>query len=69
MPGRIGWTQPLCEPCFAAWCVGRGEVPREPVRIQNDGGDPCLICGTPTTIYVRIDPGIASEFRHAKEKD
>ncbi len=69
---RIGWTQPLCETCFAAWEVGNGRVPREssrPIGDQEDVGDPCLICGTPTVIYTRIDPTIASHFTHAKEKD
>jgi hypothetical protein len=68
---RIGWTQPLCETCYAAWEVGAGRVPREPVRIIRDNPedrDPCLICGTPTLIYTRIDPALARHFKHAKVK-
>jgi hypothetical protein len=65
---RIGWTQPLCLTCFAAWEVGNGRVPREPHRVVGDG-DPCLICGADTGIYVRIDPAIAGVFANAKEKE
>lgn len=66
-PSLPGWTQPLCEPCFAAWTIGRGERPREPTRVSCTGsGDPCLICATPTTIYARIDPALAVNFLHAK---
>lgn len=64
----IGWTQPLCETCYAAWCVGRGEIPREPHRLTDGGTDPCLICGTETSIYTRIDPTIAAFFAHALER-
>lgn len=52
---RIGWTQPLCETCFAAWEVGNGRVPREPTRLRGDAavdGDPCLICGTPVSVVM-----------------
>jgi hypothetical protein len=31
-------------------------------------GDPCLICGTHTVIYTRIDPKLARHFEHAKRK-
>lgn len=68
---RIGWTQPLCETCFAAWEVGAGRVPRDPSRLVGDArldGDPCLICGAATLIFVRIDPAIAGVFRHALPK-
>jgi hypothetical protein len=66
---RIGWSQPLCEPCFAAWCLGKVEVPREPARlVGGTEGDPCCVCGTTTTIYARIDPAITSTLRFAKEK-
>jgi hypothetical protein len=68
MPERIGWTQPLCEACYAAWTLGRGEAPREPSRVLGEG-DPCLICGTPTGIYTRIDPKLAAHFPHAKERE
>jgi hypothetical protein len=66
---RIGWTQPLCDACYAAWSLGRGEVPREPHFLVRDEGEPCLICGTPTTIYTRIDPNLAAHFPHPKVKD
>jgi len=66
---RIGWTQPLCGPCFAAWTVGRGDVPREPTRVRNAELEPCLICGEPTNIYVRIDPALAGHFEHAKARE
>jgi hypothetical protein len=64
----IGWTQPLCEPCYAAWCLGRGEAPREPVRVRDAEGDPCCVCGTATTIYTRIDPALTVGLRFAREK-
>lgn len=66
---RIGWTQPLCEPCYAAWCLGRGEAPREPVRVTGTEGDPCCVCGTPTTIYARIDPESTAGLGYAKTKE
>lgn len=69
---RIGWTQPLCDPCFAAWTLGRGEAPRGPVTVRlddDDEGDPCLVCGSPTTIYTRIDPKLAEHCQHPKPKD
>jgi hypothetical protein len=69
---RVGWTQPLCEPCFAAWELGNGRKPREPVRLRGDAeedGDPCVVCGTPTTIYTRIDPALVEGFRYAMVKD
>ena len=64
---RIGWTQPLCLSCFAAWEVGRGRVPGQPHEVIG-ASEPCLICGSPTAIYVRIDPAIAGQFANAKEK-
>lgn len=65
-----GWTQPLCEPCFAAWTLGRGEPLREPVRLRDPEPDePCCVCGTGTTIYVRIDPKLTAGLKHAKEKE
>lgn len=64
---RIGWTQPLCETCFCAWELGRGLVGGDPARVLSDG-DPCLVCGIMTTIYVRIDPALAGTFKHAKER-
>jgi hypothetical protein len=67
--GRVGWTQPLCVTCYAAWEVGNGRVPREPARVARAPEDPCLICGTPTTIYTRIHPTIAEHFVHAKRAD
>jgi hypothetical protein len=66
---RIGWTQPLCDPCFAAWTLGRGEPPRQPTRVRGVDGDPCLVCGAQTTIYARIDPKLAEHFQHAKLRD
>lgn len=48
------WTQPVCENRF------RELYPdREPHRMQNlpeEEQDRCCYCGTPTTIYVRLDP-------------
>lgn len=69
MMARIGWSQPLCEACYAAWQVGRGDVPREPCRGIGQDDEPCLICATPTTIYTRIDPRIAEHFKYAKPRD
>lgn len=62
---RIGWNQPLCASCFAAWKLGCGHAPIEPARATGVG-DPCLVCGTPTTIYARIDPALAGYFQNAK---
>lgn len=56
------WTQPLCEACYVAFMLGRGEAPREPVRMMT-GDVPCLICRTPTGIYVRIDPKTTAHLR------
>jgi hypothetical protein len=68
--GRIGWTQPLCESCYLAWLLGRDEAPRGPTRvIDPEGGDPCLVCGTATTIYTRIDPTLAALHRYPKPRD
>jgi hypothetical protein len=62
---KIGWTQPLCDTCYVAWCLGRGEAPREPTRaIGGHEPDPCLICGEPTNIYTRISPKLAGFFAH-----
>lgn len=57
------WTQPLCLTCFVAWTLGRGEPPCEPMRVIGVE-DPCLICGTPTAILVRIDPQLTVGFKH-----
>lgn len=59
---KIGWTQPLCLTCYLAWLLGCGEGPREPTRLTGGGEDPCLVCGTPTRIYTRIDPQLAALF-------
>jgi hypothetical protein len=63
-----GWTQPLCMTCFVAWTLGRGELPREPTQVIGEP-DPCLICGSPTRIYVRIDPALTEGFKYAKPRD
>lgn len=67
---RIGWTQPLCENCYQAWLLGRGEAPRRPHRLIDPADlDPCLVCGTETGIYTRIDPELASLHRYPKAKE
>lgn len=52
---RAGWTQPLCEPCYVALeeRLGAHDVTHaygDPVK----DGRPCLVCGTPTLISIRI---------------
>jgi hypothetical protein len=59
------WTQPLCMTCFVAWTLGRGELPREPTRVIGSD-EPCLICGEPTAIFVRIAPELTEGFKHRK---
>lgn len=71
-PRRVAWTQALCEPCFASFQLGQGNLPREPTRLKGaveEVGDPCLVCGTQTAIFVRIDPALTSHFQHAKLRD
>lgn len=65
---RIGWTQPLCASCFDAWTLGRGDPPRTPVQVVGADDEPCLVCGRPTCIYVRIDPVLSRLQRHPKER-
>lgn len=63
------WTQPLCLTCYAAFCIGAGMRPSSrPTRVI-DAADPCLICGEPTGIYVRIDPELSEGFAHARERE
>jgi hypothetical protein len=64
---RRSWTQPLCEACYAAWTLGRGEPLREPVRVRETvDPDPCCVCGTPTGIFVRIDPKLTAPLALAR---
>jgi hypothetical protein len=63
---KIGWTQPLCESCYVAWLLGQGEPPRQATVTRNMPLEPCLVCGTPTAIYTRIDPRLAGHFEYAK---
>lgn len=62
MTEEIGWTQPLCMTCYLAWLLGCGKGPREPFASTGGGEDRCLVCGTPTRIYTRIDPKIAALY-------
>ena len=62
------WTQPICQTCFHAWQLGREEPLRTPVSTISDPIDQCLICGSGTTIYVRIDPRLTADLLHAREK-
>lgn len=57
---RPTWRQALCPACFAAFCLGSGTAPREPVRAVGVDGDPCCVCGEATTIYVRISPELTA---------
>lgn len=62
------WTQPLCDYCYVAFNLGMGREPREPVRvIAEDGQARCLVCRTPTGIYVRIDPQLTVHLRSSAD--
>jgi len=61
------WTQPICEACFAAWLLGQGEEPRHaPAVVHGTPPDPCLVCGTDTRIYIRVDPRLTVGLAHAR---
>jgi hypothetical protein len=65
------WRQPICRPCFAAFDLGRGLAPaaREPTILADstDAGL-CLLCGTTTRIYVRVDPKLTEGLKYAREQ-
>jgi len=65
---RPEWRQALCEPCFAAFCLGRQTAPVEPVRVVGADPDPCCVCSTENTIYVRIDPRYTANLRYARRR-
>ena len=63
------WTQPICRTCYAAFLLGKGEDPRrEPVRLADIAPpEPCLLCGEPTRIFLRIDPRLTAGLTNALE--
>lgn len=69
MPDRPTWTQPLCASCYAAFCLGTGRAPREAHRVIGTNGEPCCVCGEPTTIYVRIDPKLTAGLQLARRSE
>jgi len=54
----MGWTQPMCGPCWRAFCLGtRGEI-HEPTVVVDADPEVCCACGTLTVegVFVRVDP-------------
>lgn len=47
------WTQPICDPCWAKMRPGE-----KPYRVLIPDQEQCALCGdgTPSGIYVRLDP-------------
>lgn len=68
MEERPTWTQPLCEPCYAAFRLGMGRAPGEPSRVIGVPLAPCCVCGELTAIYVRIDPKNTASLGHARRE-
>jgi hypothetical protein len=63
------WTQPICRSCYVAWLLGREESPhREPVEVVLVQ-EPCLICGTETGIFIRVDPKLTEGLKYAREHE
>ena len=66
------WTQPFCHACSVAFGLGRGTVAGDiiPVQLRDTvPPDPCLVCGTPTRIYIRVDPKLTEGLRYARERE
>lgn len=63
-----GTNQPFCEPCFAAFCLGREGRYYEPTRLAPDKVQ-CAVCGNDTTsgIWVKIDAS-AVGYPHTGDK-
>jgi hypothetical protein len=59
--GGYGWTQPLCDDCWAGWANSDAE----PVRAVGGELEVCCHCGKPTEsgIYIRVDP-LGAYARH-----
>ena len=67
---RRAWTQPMCRSCFAAWSLGQGASPhRQPAEVSELVPlEPCLICGSQTRIYTRVDPKLTEGLVFAQLK-
>jgi hypothetical protein len=50
---KASWTQPVCENRFFE-LTGYRIAHR--LKIPKEEWEPCCFCGTPTNIYIRIDP-------------
>lgn len=61
------WNAAICDDCWPAYCIGRGEVPFQPTRLKDVEAETCACCGASTRsgIFTRVKPEITETWADA----